>query len=101
MREGDLLPDRQLRGIVGDAPRDVMHRTNAPLSAWDIGQLADLEMGARPAASDPVAMPAVILAEVHEAQRLDEELLRETKVSLIETDRVQSHDLAVRWDGAF
>ena len=62
VRFGDALAHFELDAFVGDAPRDVMHRAYAPCAARRVRQLADLDVLARAAAANAVAMPAILFA---------------------------------------
>src|SRR3954465_12553697 len=99
MGQRNALAYAKLRRIVGNPPGNVMHGSDAPLTAGYVGLLADLEVASRAAGTDAVAMPTVVRAETDEAKRPGQERRRECEVSLEQANRVESHDLARRRDG--
>src|SRR5205807_1694128 len=93
MRSFYALSDAKLDGIVRDAPRDVMHRADAPCAARLVRHLADLNVLARSAVANAVAMPALLFTEIGKLENTRQERRRHCLVAFPRSHCMKADDL--------
>ena len=95
---GHLRPQRELMLLVVDAPREVVHRADAPRAAVDVRRLLHVDDTGRVAKA--VARPSVLGAQLLEAEHAGEERGGDARVALPDLRAEQAAHLVLRRHGA-